>query len=82
MTTTKEQQIEQDFIRCLKDLKYTYRPDIHDREALERNFREKFEALNRVRFTDTDTLCRIKDPYYWIYRSCGHILRQPEDSIT
>jgi len=47
-----EQQIEQDLIKKLGDLKYTYRPDIHDRAALEKNFREKFEALNRVTLTD------------------------------
>lgn len=29
-------------------------PDIRDRESLERNFREKFEALNRVRLTDAE----------------------------
>jgi hypothetical protein len=32
--------------------KYTIRPDIHDRASLEANFREKFEALNRVKLTD------------------------------
>jgi len=47
-----EQQIEQDLIKKLGDLKYIYRPDIHDRAALEQNFREKFEALNRVTLTD------------------------------
>jgi len=50
--TTKENQVEQDFIAKLGDLKYTYRPDIRDRAALEKNFREKFEALNRVSLTD------------------------------
>lgn len=47
-----EQKIEQSFIDKLVELKYTYRPDITDRTSLERNFREKFEALNRVRLTD------------------------------
>ena len=47
-----EQEIEQTFIEKLCDLKYTYRPDIHDRATLEQNFREKFEALNRVRLTE------------------------------
>ncbi|MEW6086074.1 MAG: type I restriction endonuclease subunit R [Chloroflexota bacterium] len=67
-----EQQIEQDLIKklgelkpvyradsrdraegeALSDLKYIYRPDIRDRAALEKNFREKFEALNRVTLTD------------------------------
>jgi type I restriction enzyme R subunit len=47
-----EQKIEQGFIDKLIELKYTYRPDITDRASLERNFREKFDALNRVRLTD------------------------------
>ncbi|PYC12522.1 DEAD/DEAH box helicase [Pseudomonas jessenii] len=47
-----EQKIEQGFIDKLIELKYTYRPDITDRASLERNFRDKFEELNRVRLTD------------------------------
>jgi type I restriction enzyme R subunit len=49
-----EQKIEQELIKKLGDLKYTYRPDISDRTALEKNFREKFEALNRVHLTDSE----------------------------
>ena len=49
-----EQAIEQALIEKLGDLKYSYCPDIRDRAALERNFREKFEALNRVNLTDTE----------------------------
>ena len=49
--TTKEAQIEQNFIEKLVALKYVYRHDIHDRAALEQNFREKFEALNKVHLT-------------------------------
>jgi type I restriction enzyme, R subunit len=52
--TTSEQQIEQDLIEKLVDLKYTYRPDIRDRAALEQNFRKQFEALNRVNLTDSE----------------------------
>ena len=52
--TTSEQQIEQALITKLTDLKYTYRPDIRDREALEQNFRQHFEALNRVQLTDSE----------------------------
>src|SRR5690554_6683530 len=52
--TTTEQQIELDLIAKLGDLKYTYRPDIRDRAALEANFRAKFEALNRVHLTDSE----------------------------
>jgi type I restriction enzyme R subunit len=47
-----EQEIEQSFIDKLVELKYTYRPDIIDRASLERNFREKFEALNGVKLTE------------------------------
>ena len=50
----KEKQIEDHFINKLIDLKYTYRDDIRDRNALERNFRTKFEALNRVHLTDSE----------------------------
>lgn len=52
--TTTENQIEQDLISKLEDLKYTYRPDIRDRAALEQNFRKHFEALNHVRLTDSE----------------------------
>ena len=48
----KEEQVEYGFIGKLQGLKYEYRPDIRDRAALERNFREKFEALNRVHLSD------------------------------
>jgi type I restriction enzyme R subunit len=50
----KEEQIEYGFIGKLQGLKYEYRPDIRDRAALERNFREKFEALNRVNLSDAE----------------------------
>lgn len=49
-----EQEIEQSLISKLSDLKHTYRSDIRDRAALEQNFREKFEALNRVHLTDSE----------------------------
>jgi type I restriction enzyme R subunit len=47
-----EQKIEQSFIDKLTELKYAYRPDLKDRVSLERNFRENFEALNRVNLTE------------------------------
>ncbi len=49
-----EQQIEQALIDKLGELKYTYRPDIRDRAALEANFRQHFQALNRVHLTDSE----------------------------
>ncbi len=57
---TKEAQIEYGFVGKLTDLKYTYRPDIRDRKALEQNFRKKFEALNRVNLTDAE-FARLRD---------------------
>lgn len=53
---TKEFQIEEQLIEQLIELKYTHRPDIKDRKSLEQNFKEKFEALNRVRLTDSEFL--------------------------
>jgi type I restriction enzyme R subunit len=50
----RENAIEYGFIGKLQGLKYTYRRDISDRASLENNFREKFEALNRVRLTDAE----------------------------
>lgn len=50
----RERQIEDNFIKKLQDLKYSYRPDIYDRETMERNFRTKFEQLNRVHLTDAE----------------------------
>ncbi|MGJ1247613.1 type I restriction endonuclease subunit R [Sphingobacterium multivorum] len=57
---TREKQIEEGLVNKLADLKYTLRPDIRDRDSLEKNFREKFEALNRVRLTDAE-FSRIRD---------------------
>jgi len=48
----REEHVEYGFIGKLQNLKYEYRADIRDRVALERNFREKFEALNRVHLSD------------------------------
>ncbi|MCP1994475.1 type I restriction endonuclease subunit R [Flavobacterium sp. HSC-61S13] len=53
---SKENQIEDNLIEQLKGLKYVYRPEIVDRKSLENNFRQKFEALNRVRLTDGEYL--------------------------
>lgn len=58
--TLKESEIEQRLIKKLEELKYTYRPDIRDKAALEQNFRAKFEALNHVRLTDAE-FARLRD---------------------
>lgn len=51
---TNEQHIEQAFIAKLQELKYTYRPDIRDWDSLQANFRQKFEALNRVKLSEQE----------------------------
>ena len=55
-----ESQIEYGFIGKLTALKYIYREDIRDKKALESNFREKFEKLNRVKLSDTE-FNRLRD---------------------
>lgn len=52
--TSSEAQIEHDLIAKLRELKYEYRDDIQDRFGLERNFRVKFEELNRVKLSDAE----------------------------
>ncbi|WP_140414278.1 DEAD/DEAH box helicase family protein, partial [Bathymodiolus platifrons methanotrophic gill symbiont] len=44
----------------LVDLKYTYRDDICDKVALEKNFRKKFEVLNSVSLTESE-FARLRD---------------------
>lgn len=51
---TSESQLEAHLIEKLRSLKYEVRADIHDRAAIEKNFRQKFEALNRVSLTDAE----------------------------
>ena len=57
----KEEQIEYGFIGKLQSLKYTYRDDIRDRAALEQNFREKFQELNRVNLSDAEFKRLLED---------------------
>lgn len=55
-----EFELEEKLIKHLSELKYTYRPDITDRKSLEQNFRNKFEALNRVQLSESEFL-RLRD---------------------
>lgn len=50
----RESTIEQELIEKLGELKYTLRPDIRDRAAMEHNFRKHFEVLNHVTLTDAE----------------------------
>ncbi len=49
---TPERDLEEALVAKLRDLKYEHRTDIRDRATLEQNFRQKFDALNRVKLTD------------------------------
>src|SRR5688500_13710956 len=49
-----ERLLEEELIAKLAELKYEQRSDIRGLEALEANFRQRFEALNRVRLTDAE----------------------------
>lgn len=50
----REATLEQELIEKLDELKCTLRPDIRNRAALEANFRQHFQALNRVTLTDAE----------------------------
>ncbi|TGN09349.1 type I restriction endonuclease subunit R [Leptospira ilyithenensis] len=55
-----ELDIEHKLIEKLGDLKYTYRPEIRNKETLEQNFRRHFEELNKVNLTDSE-FARLRD---------------------
>jgi type I restriction enzyme, R subunit len=75
----KEQDIETDFIERLRELKYSERPDIRDRAALESNFREKFEALNRVRLTDAEFQRLLEELTIPDVFTAARVLREKND---
>jgi type I restriction enzyme R subunit len=52
----KENQLEENLIKQLRELKYSYNAAIVDRKTLEQNFKNKFETLNRVKLTDNEFL--------------------------
>ena len=52
--TSPERQLEDALVAKLRGLKYEHRADIRDRAALERNSRQKFEAVKRVYLTDAE----------------------------
>ncbi len=71
----KEQKIEQKLIEKLKELGYTYRPDIRDRDSLEQNFRQKFGELNKVRLTDNEFNRLLEDIVSSDVFACSERLR-------
>jgi len=66
MRMKNEQQIENEFIEKLIDLKYVYREDIRDKSSLEENFRKHFERLNRVKLSNSAVII-----LYEAYRQLG-----------
>lgn len=79
----RETQIEESLIGKLTDLKYTYRQDIRDRETLEKNFRQKLQALNRVNLTDAEFM-RLRDEIINsdVFASSKHSTTQSEKEIN
>lgn len=79
VTIPPERVLEEALVSKLKDLKYNYRDDIRDRAALEKNFRDKFEALNGVRLTNAE-FARLLDEIVTpdVYKA-ARILRERND---
>lgn len=65
-----ELQLEEDVLKKLESLKFSRREDIRDRAALEANFRQKFESLNRVTLTDAE-FARLLDDIVTFIRDGG-----------
>lgn len=57
---SKENLIEEELVQKLVELKYNRRNDIKDRVSLEKNFREKFESLNKVSLSNAE-FARLRD---------------------
>jgi type I restriction enzyme R subunit len=77
----RERGIEDEFIEKLRNLKYSDRPDIRDRAALELNFRRKFEALNRVNLTDGEFQRLLDELITPDVFTAARILREKNDFI-
>ena len=75
----KEQDIEAALVEKLRSLKYTERADIRDRTSLEANFRQKFEALNRVRLTDTEFKRLLEELTIPDVFTAARVLREKND---
>lgn len=75
----KEQDIESALIEKLRGLKYTERLDIHDRATLEANFRQKFEAPNRVSLTDGEFKRLLEELTIPDVFTAARVLREKND---
>src|SRR5579862_2391133 len=73
--TSSERQLEEELIEKLRDLKYEQRADIRDRATLEGNFRQKFQALNRVSLTDSEFQRLLDDIVTPDVYTAAHTLR-------
>jgi hypothetical protein len=75
--TSPERQLEEELVEKLRGLKYEHRADIRDRAALEKNFREKFQALNHVRVTDGEFQRLLDEIITPDVFTAAHTLRNP-----
>lgn len=76
MTSIHESEIEAELLAKLVELKYTYRQDIRTQDALEQNFREKFESLNKVKLTDSEFTRLLADIISPDVFACSQRLRE------
>ena len=60
-TAIPEREPEESLLAGLRGLNCEYRRDSRDRATPETNFREKFEALNRVKLTDGERQRRLDE---------------------
>ena len=75
----KEQDIETALVEKLRDLKYTERSEIRDRATLEANFRQKFEALNRVKLTEGEFKRLLEELTIPDVFTAARVLREKND---
>lgn len=72
---SSERELEEGLLEQLRGLKYEHRADIRDRATLEANFREKFQALNRVSLTNSEFQRLLDDIVTPDVYTAAHTLR-------
>ena len=79
---TAENQFEEPLIEKRQGLEYEHRPEIRDRDAMEQNFRDKFEAQNRVKLTDAEFQWLLEEIITPVVFKAARILRQRNDKFV
>ena len=79
---TAENQFEEPLIEKRQGLEYKHRPEIRDRDAMEQNFRDKFEAQNRVKLTDAEVQWLLEEIITPVVFKAARILQQRNDKFV